>query len=127
MRAGAVVLVADTNKVLDVEAVGWMDIAAQKPMRTVAVFWIASQSKPITAAALVILVDANRVSVDDPVEKYLPEFKDQWVTAEQDKDHLLLKKPGHPILVREVLSHTSGLPFKSRRDRETDRIRRRLD
>lgn len=111
--AGAVVLVADPDKILDLEAVGWMDIAAQKQMRTDCVFWIASQSKPITAAALMILVDEGKVNVDDPVEKYLPEFKDLWVTAEAGKDQTLLKRPRHPILVREVLSHTSGLPFKS--------------
>jgi len=111
--AGAVVLVASKDKILDVEAVGWMDVAAKSKMRADCEFWIASQSKPITATALMILADEGKVSVDDPVAKYLPEFKDEWVTAEEDKDHLLLKRPGHPILVREVLSHTSGLPFKS--------------
>ncbi|MCC6354034.1 MAG: beta-lactamase family protein, partial [Verrucomicrobiae bacterium] len=111
--AGAVVLVADTNGVLALETVGWMDVAGKRPMRTDCLFWIASQSKPITAAALMILVDEGKVSTDDPVEKYLPEFKDLWVAAESDKDHVLLKRPRHPILVREILSHTSGLPFKS--------------
>src|SRR4051812_2705460 len=72
--AGAVTLVASPEKVLDLEAVGWADVAAKKPMRTDAVFWIASQSKPITAAALMILVDQGKVTVDDPVEEYLPEF-----------------------------------------------------
>jgi len=47
------------------------------------------------------------------VEKYLPEFKGQMVIAERDDEHMLLKKPRHPVLVREVLTHTSGLPFKS--------------
>jgi len=47
------------------------------------------------------------------VEKYLPEFKGQWVKAEADSEHQLLKKPVHPITVRNVLSHTSGLPFSS--------------
>ena len=111
--AGAVVLVADPDRVLDVEAVGWADIAAKKPMRTDSVFWIASQSKPITATALMILVDEGKVNVDDPVEKYLPEFKGQQVNLSADPAHPQLKAPRHPILVREVLSHTSGLPFKS--------------
>ena len=53
--AGAVMLVADKDKVLTAEAVGWADIAAQKPMQTDSMFWIASQSKPITAAALMML------------------------------------------------------------------------
>ena len=111
--AGAVVLVADKDKVLDVEAVGWADIAAKKPMRADSIFWIASQSKPISAVALMILVDEGKVNVDDPVEKYLPEFKSQQVNVSADPAKPELKAPRHPILVREVLSHTSGLPFKS--------------
>ena len=111
--AGAVMLVADKQKTLAVAAVGWADIAAKKPMRTDSLFWIASQSKPMTTAALMMLVDEGKVNVDDPVEKYLPEFKGQMVVAEKDADHELLRKPKHPITVRNVLTHTSGLPFKS--------------
>ncbi|MBI1839635.1 MAG: beta-lactamase family protein, partial [Verrucomicrobia bacterium] len=111
--AGAVTLVANKDKVLDLEAVGFMDVAAKKKMRTDCLFWIASQSKPITACALMILVDEGKVNVNDPVEKYLPEFKGQMVAVEQDAEHVLLKKPRHPILVRNILSHTSGLPFKT--------------
>jgi CubicO group peptidase (beta-lactamase class C family) len=111
--AGAVVLVADPDKVLDVEAVGFEDVAAKKPMQTNSMFWIASQSKPITAAALMILVDEGKVSVDDPVEKYLPEFKGQRVNLSSDPKKPELVAPRHPITVREVLSHTSGLDFKS--------------
>src|SRR5213082_2939983 len=81
--AGAVTLVADKDKVLSLEAVGFADVAARKPLRTDAVFWIASQSKSITAAALMILVDEGKVKLDDPVEKYLPEFKELWLAAEQ--------------------------------------------
>jgi len=111
--AGAVTLVASSDRVLSLEAVGYMDVAAKKTMRTDALFWIASQSKPMTAAALMMLVDEGKVNVDDPVEKYLPEFKGQWVKVEQDKDHVLLRHPVHPITIRNVLSHTSGLPFSS--------------
>jgi CubicO group peptidase (beta-lactamase class C family) len=111
--AGAVTLVADKDKILCLEAVGYADLAAKQPMRTDCLFWIASQSKPITAAALMILVDEGKLKLDDPVEKYLPEFRGQMVVAEKDKDHVVLRKPRHPITVRNVLSHTSGLPFKS--------------
>ena len=65
-------------------------------MQTDSMFWIASQSKPITAAALMMLVDEGKVSVDDPVEKYLPEFRGQMVVAEKDADHVLLRRPKHP-------------------------------
>lgn len=111
--AGAVTLVADKDKVLSLEAVGFADVAAKKPMPTDAVFWIASQSKPITATALMMLVDEGKVKIDDPVEKYLPEFKGLWQAVGQNPDYLLLRKPKHPVTVRHILTHTSGMPFKS--------------
>src|SRR5436853_6978014 len=80
--AGAVTIVADKDKVLAHEAVGYADIAGSRPMMLDAIFWIASMSKPITAAALMILVDEGKVKLDDPVEKYIPAFKDMRVTAE---------------------------------------------
>ena len=111
--AGAVTLVATKDKVLDLSAVGYADVAAKKPMTTDALFWVASQSKPITGTALMMLVDEGKVNVDDPVEKYLPEFRGQWLAADQSNDHLFLKKPKHPITVRNILTHTSGLLFRS--------------
>ncbi|MFT6378730.1 MAG: CubicO group peptidase (beta-lactamase class C family) [Akkermansiaceae bacterium] len=111
--AGAVALVADKDGVLAVDAVGFADIAAGRKLKTDAMFWIASQTKGMTAAAVMMLVDEGKVSLDDPVEKHLHEFRGQMVVAEKDGEHVLLKKPGHPITIREVLNHTSGLPFKS--------------
>jgi CubicO group peptidase (beta-lactamase class C family) len=117
--AGAVMLVADKDKVLDLEAAGYADVGATRPMLVEAIFWIASMSKPITAAALMILVDEGKVKLDDPVEKYLPEFKNLQVAAEKGADPKELRKPSHPITVREILSHTSGLPFKSPEENPT--------
>ena len=111
--AGAVALVVDRERVLSVEAVGFADIAGKKAMKTDSLFWIASQSKPMTATAVMMLVDEGKIALDDAVEKYLPEFRDQMVLAEKDGNHVVLKKPTHPITVREVLSHMSGLPFQS--------------
>jgi CubicO group peptidase (beta-lactamase class C family) len=111
--AGAVALVADKDKVLSVEAVGFADIARKQAMKTNALFWIASQSKAMTATAVMMLMDEGKITLDDPVEKYLPEFRGQMVVAEKDNEHMLLRKPRHPITIREVLSHMSGLPFKS--------------
>lgn len=120
--AGAVTLVASKDKVLSLEAVGFSDVAGKVPMKADDSFWIASMSKPMTASALMMLVDEGKVNVEDPVEKYLPEFRGQMLAAEQDGEHVLLKKPSHPIKVREVLSHTSGLPFMSRPEQQTGRI-----
>ena len=111
--AGAVALVVGKDKVLAVEAVGFADVAGKRAMKTDSMFWIASQSKPMTATAVVMLVDEGKIALDDAVEKYLPEFRGQMVVAEKDGEHQLLRKPGHPITVREVLSHVSGLPFQS--------------
>jgi CubicO group peptidase (beta-lactamase class C family) len=111
--AGAVVLVADRSKVRCVTAVGFADIAAGVPMRTGCLFWIASQTKPITATALMMLVEEGKVGLDDPVAKYLPEFEGQWLAVEQDAEHVLLRKPRHLPTVRQALCHTSGMPFKS--------------
>ncbi|MCY3022073.1 MAG: serine hydrolase [Planctomycetota bacterium] len=111
--AGAVTLVASKDKVLSLEAVGFSDVAANRPLRTDALFWVASQSKPVTATAFMMLVDEGKVNVEDAVEKYLPEFKDQMLAAGKDPKETPARKPAHPIKVREILSHTSGMAFAS--------------
>ena len=92
---------------------GLADIAAGVPMAADSLFWIASQTKPITATALMMLVDAGEVCLNDPALKYLPEFAGQMVVVEADEEHRLLRKPAHAPTIRELLSHTSGLPFCS--------------
>jgi CubicO group peptidase (beta-lactamase class C family) len=57
--------------------------------------------------------DEGQVKLDGPVEKFLPEFRGQMYIAEKDAEHRLLRKPRHAITVRNILSHTSGLPFRS--------------
>lgn len=102
---GVVALVASKDKVLDFAAAGYASLANKTPMRKDAVFWIASMSKSLTGTALMMLVDEGKVSLDDPVEKFLPEFKGQQVKAADGTLH----PPKHPITVREVMCHTSGL------------------
>jgi CubicO group peptidase (beta-lactamase class C family) len=118
--AGAVILWADKDRILGLEAVGYSDVANAIPIKTDALFWIASMSKPMTATSLMMLVDEGKVKLSDPVEKYLPEFHGQWLAAEQDSHHELLKPPSRPITVEDVLSHTSGLPFMSRVEHKID-------
>ncbi|WP_254510799.1 serine hydrolase domain-containing protein [Anatilimnocola floriformis] len=117
--AGAVALVVDREKVLAVESVGFADIGEKKPITADSMFWIASQTKPITATGVLMLVDEGKIKLDDPVEKYLPEFRGQMVVAEKDGEHVLLKKPSRPVTIRDVLSHMSGLPFKSAAEEPT--------
>ena len=104
--SGAVFLVASRDAILDEEIVGYADLDTKKTMSADAEFWIASMTKPLTATALMMLVDEGKVSVDDPVEKYLPEFKGLMVKDPQGGPSV---PPVHPILLREILSHTSGM------------------
>jgi len=108
--SGAVVIVATKDKILDEEAFGLADVETQRPMTTDSLFEIASMSKPLTITALMMLVDEGKVNLDDPVEKYLPEFKGQMVVVEHDADHVLLKKPKRPMVMRDLCCHLSGLP-----------------
>jgi CubicO group peptidase (beta-lactamase class C family) len=75
-----------------------------------ALFRIASMTKPITAIGIMILQEEGKLSVDDPVEKHLPEFRGQRLVASRDADSVTLKKPSRPITLRDLLTHTSGLP-----------------
>jgi CubicO group peptidase (beta-lactamase class C family) len=109
--AGAVTLVATPNKIVHFDAAGLADIAAAKPMQTDAIFWIASMTKPLTATAILMLQDQNKLSIDDPVAKYLPELAS-------------LKTPGGQparITLRHLLTHTSGMPEATREQYKTAR------
>jgi len=107
--SGAVTLVAHKGEIVSLEAIGLADIANKKPMRPDSLFWIASMTKPITATAIMILQDEGKLSVNDPVEKHLPEFKNQWLIDSKSGDTMALKKAPRPITLRDLLTHTSGL------------------
>jgi CubicO group peptidase (beta-lactamase class C family) len=97
--AGAVTGVVTKNSILHLEATGFADVAAKRPMTSDTLFWIASMTKPVTGAAILMLQDENKLTVADPVAKYLPEFAN-------------LKAPsGKPanLTVTQILTHTSGL------------------
>lgn len=111
--AGAVVLAADKERVLEVGTSGFADVESDRPMTADTLFWIASMTKPMTGAAVMMLVDEGRLDLDDPVQKFLPEFQGQQLAVMAAGKQTGLKAPSRPITVRDVLSHTSGLPFKS--------------
>ncbi len=90
---------ATPDRIVHLDAIGKADIAEDKPMRPDTIFWIASMTKPITGAAVLMLQDEGKLSVDDQVEKYLPEFKD-LKTADG--------KPAR-LTIRHLLTHTSGM------------------
>ena len=78
-------------------------------MQAETLFWIASNSKQITAAALMLLVDEGKIALDDPVVKYLPEFAGQMFVDEEDGTYKLLRQPGRPVNLRDLVSHTGGI------------------
>lgn len=97
--AGAVTLVEDKEKILDLSAVGDASIEKHAPMKTDDLFWIASMTKPLTGASILMLQDEGKLSIEDPVSKYIPEFAN-------------IKTPsGKPanLTLRHLLTHTSGL------------------
>lgn len=97
--AGAVTLVATPERIVHLHAVGKADIEADRLMATDTIVWIASMSKPILAMLLLMLQDEGKLSIDDPVEKHIPEFK------------RLMTKAGKParVTIRHLLTHTSGM------------------
>ena len=99
--AGAVTLVAHRGKVVHYSAVGVADIDRRRPMKETSLFSIASMTKPIVATGVMILQDEGKLSVDDKVSKFIPEFANVRLANGA--------KPAREITIRECLSHTSGL------------------
>jgi len=97
--SGAVTLVATPDRIVHLDAIGKADIAGGRPMRPDTICWIASMTKPVTATAVLMLQEEGKLSVDDPVEKHLPEFKG-LKTADG--------KPAR-VTIRHLLTHTSGM------------------
>lgn len=108
--AGIVTLVGNQEAVLDVQVLGMADIERKLPMRRDSLFRIASMTKPITALAIMQLAESGKLQVTDPVEKHLPEFLGQMLQVSQDQGTTTLKKPARPITIKDLLTHTSGLP-----------------
>jgi CubicO group peptidase (beta-lactamase class C family) len=97
--AGAITVVVTKDKTIHSETAGFADVATQRPMKPETLFWIASMTKPVTGVAVLMLQDEGKLSVNDPVAKYLPEFAN-------------LKTPsGKPanLTIAQILTHTSGL------------------
>lgn len=97
--AGAVTLVATPDRIIHLDSTGNASLHPREAMRPDSIFWIASMSKPILATLLLMLQDEGLLSVDDPVEKYIPEFK-ELKTADG--------KPAR-LTIRHLLTHTSGM------------------
>jgi CubicO group peptidase (beta-lactamase class C family) len=98
---GAVVLVSHDGKLIYRSAMGLADRESKRPMQIDTVFRLSSVSKPIVSAAVLALVDQGKLSLDDPVTKWLPAFRPKLASGEAPT-----------ITVRQLLTHTSGLGYK---------------
>lgn len=107
--SGAVTLVWKDGTLVSHEAVGFQDLETKTPMQKDSLFWIASMTKPITALGIMMLADDGKLSIDDPVEKHLPEFKGQLLLKEKTDAQTVLVKPARAITIKDLLTHTSGL------------------
>lgn len=107
--SGVVTLVAFRDGVEHLEAVGKSDLAAGRDMQKDDLFWIASMTKPMAAICVMMLVEEGKLTVDDPVEKHLPEFKNQWLVQSKESKQMVLCRPKRAITVRDLLTHTSGI------------------
>lgn len=109
--SGMYYLIADADKVLEKGGVGYADIGNKIKMDENVLFWIASQSKPFAAAAVMMLVDEGKLDLDIPVTKYLPELDHLMVSLLERDSVKVLEYVKRPVTLRHLLSHTSGMQF----------------
>jgi CubicO group peptidase (beta-lactamase class C family) len=109
--AGAVTLVARHGHVVWFKAQGMSDREAGKPMRPDSIFRICSMSKPITSTAVMMLYEEGKFLLDDPISKYLPEFKDPKVLVKPANGPSYTIPATREITIRDLLRHTSGLTY----------------
>lgn len=118
--SGAVTLVARHGRVAHFEAHGLMDLEAKTPMRKDAMFRIMSMTKPVVGAAILMMIEEGRVRLNDPVSRFIPEFKEMKVAVPQPavgrgggpppaQPRFYTVPAEREITVRDLLTHTSGL------------------
>jgi CubicO group peptidase (beta-lactamase class C family) len=113
---GAVLLVARNGKTVYRQAIGFQDREKKSPMKPDAIFRIFSMTKPLATVAVMMLAEEGKIDVMAPVAQYLPEFKDVKVGVEKTdaatgKATLSLEAPIRPMMVQDLLRHTSGLVY----------------
>ena len=112
---GAVVLIARDGQLVYAKSFGWQDRDRKIPMRTDSIFRLYSMTKPVVSVAAMMLVEEGRLGLQEPVSKYIPEFKDMKVGVEstdgEGKPVLTLVDAKRQITVQDLLRHTSGLTY----------------
>jgi CubicO group peptidase (beta-lactamase class C family) len=110
---GLVALVVDADRPLYTGAFGRQNVANDVAMANDTIFRIASMTKPVTSAAVMMLVQEGDVSLDDPISEYLPAFEDARVIEGFDAAAKTYssRPAARPITIRHLLTHTSGLGY----------------
>lgn len=111
--AGVNVLLIQEGKVVYNKAFGYADVATRQPLQTTGIFRIASQTKAVTSVAVMMLVEEEKLQLDDPVSRFIPQFKNARVLAEwnpADSSYTTVPAP-RGITVRDLLRHTSGISY----------------
>ena len=108
---GAVLAIARRGQVAHLSALGQMDAERARPMRDDVIFRIYSMTKPLTSAAFMMLVEEGLVALDDPVAKYIPEWKDLGVFDGGLLQAFRAKPRARPMQIVDLLRHTSGLTY----------------
>jgi len=125
--AGVVTMVARHGKVIEFEATGKRDIAANLPMQKDSIFRIYSMTKPITGVAMMMLFEEGKWQLNDPVAKYIPEFADLKVYGTDANGNVALKDQVHPVTMRELMSHTGGFTYGYFSNTPVDKLQREAD
>ncbi|HEY7304428.1 MAG TPA: serine hydrolase domain-containing protein [Bryobacteraceae bacterium] len=114
--AGAVTLVGRRGRIAWFKAQGMMDRESGKPMRSDAIFRICSMTKPITSLAVMMLYEEGAFLLDDPISKYIPEFKNPKVFVKPASGKPYTIPAAKEITIRNLLTHTSGLTYNWNQD-----------
>lgn len=110
--AGIVTLVARHGKLVQQDAYGYQDLENKVPIAQDTIFRIFSMSKPITGVAMMMLFEEGKFALDDPVEKYIPEFTNLVVAKDDAPNGIpMAEQPNHKMTMRELMSHTGGLTY----------------
>ena len=125
--AGITTLIARHGRVAHFGTFGAQDREANKPMAEDTIFRIYSMTKPITSVALMLLYEEGRFRLSDPVEKYIPEFKDLPVAVGEDENGIVTEPADHPMTIRELMSHTAGLSYGAFSESPVDELYREAE
>ena len=112
---GAVVLIQQHGRPVYLKCFGVRDVATKLPMTPDTIFALHSMTKPITSLAAMMLIDAGKIALDDPVSKYIPSFAGMKVGIEETEGQaqtvLKLVSAKRQVTMMDLLRHTSGLSY----------------